>query len=52
MFDDQIEAWRPTLSKATQENKKEAKEFVRKITARHSKSGSMTRTTVTHCEFV
>ncbi|XP_062842335.1 inter-alpha-trypsin inhibitor heavy chain H3 [Trichomycterus rosablanca] len=35
MFDDHIETWRPSLSKATQENKKEAQEFVKDITARH-----------------
>ncbi|KAI4876006.1 hypothetical protein NFI96_024421, partial [Prochilodus magdalenae] len=34
-FDDNIELWRPSLSKATQENINEAKEFVKTITARH-----------------
>ncbi|XP_039519163.1 inter-alpha-trypsin inhibitor heavy chain H3 isoform X2 [Pimephales promelas] len=34
-FDDVIESWRPSLSKATPENVKEAKEFVQTIKARH-----------------
>ncbi|KAL7837187.1 hypothetical protein SRHO_G00268980 [Serrasalmus rhombeus] len=34
-FDDKIELWRPSLSKASQDNVKEAKEFVKTITARH-----------------
>ncbi|XP_066526181.1 inter-alpha-trypsin inhibitor heavy chain H3 isoform X2 [Hoplias malabaricus] len=34
-FDDEIEFWRPSLSKASQENIKEAKEFVKTVTARH-----------------
>uniref|UniRef100_A0A4W4E7W5 Inter-alpha-trypsin inhibitor heavy chain H3 n=1 Tax=Electrophorus electricus TaxID=8005 RepID=A0A4W4E7W5_ELEEL len=33
-FDDKIEFWRPSLSKATPHNVKEAKQFVRSITAR------------------
>ncbi|XP_076845336.1 inter-alpha-trypsin inhibitor heavy chain H3 isoform X2 [Brachyhypopomus gauderio] len=34
-FDDEIELWRPSLSKATPTNIKEAKQFVSSITARH-----------------
>ncbi|XP_051532399.1 inter-alpha-trypsin inhibitor heavy chain H3 [Myxocyprinus asiaticus] len=34
-FDDVIELWRPSLTKATQENVTAAKEFVQTITARH-----------------
>ncbi|KAF4093629.1 hypothetical protein AMELA_G00004010 [Ameiurus melas] len=35
IFDDEIETWRPSLSKATKENIKEAKQYVRHIRARH-----------------
>ncbi|XP_065097819.1 inter-alpha-trypsin inhibitor heavy chain H3 [Paramisgurnus dabryanus] len=34
-FDDVIESWRPSLSKATPENVSAAKKFVKTITARH-----------------
>ncbi|XP_056092678.1 inter-alpha-trypsin inhibitor heavy chain H3 [Rhinichthys klamathensis goyatoka] len=34
-FDDVVESWKPSLSKATPENVKEAKEFVQSIEARH-----------------
>lgn len=37
IFDDEIETWRPSLSKATKANIKEAKKYVRHITARHCK---------------
>lgn len=36
-FDDVIESWRPSLSKATPENVTAAKDFVQTIKARHSK---------------
>lgn len=36
-FDDVIESWRSSLSKATPENVTAAKEFVQAIEARHSK---------------
>ncbi|KAF7693409.1 inter-alpha-trypsin inhibitor heavy chain H3-like isoform X1 [Silurus meridionalis] len=35
IFDDEIERWRPSLSKATKENIKEAKKYVKSIRARH-----------------
>lgn len=38
IFDSEIETWRPSLTKATKENIKEAKKYVRSITARSSKS--------------
>ncbi|XP_060766436.1 inter-alpha-trypsin inhibitor heavy chain H3 isoform X2 [Neoarius graeffei] len=34
IFDDKIETWRPSLSKATKENIEEAKKYVKRITAR------------------
>ncbi|KAM9443645.1 inter-alpha-trypsin inhibitor heavy chain H3 isoform 1-T1 [Clarias gariepinus] len=34
IFDNEIETWRPSLTKATKENIKEAKKYVRSITAR------------------
>lgn len=37
IFDDKIETWRPSLSKATKENIEEAKKYVKRITARFSK---------------
>lgn len=38
IFDNEIETWRPALSKATKENINEAKKYVSHITARHSKN--------------
>ncbi|KAK3512824.1 hypothetical protein QTP70_026052 [Hemibagrus guttatus] len=35
IFDDEIESWRPSLSKATNENIQEAKEYVKGVSARH-----------------
>ncbi|XP_058229130.1 inter-alpha-trypsin inhibitor heavy chain H3-like [Hemibagrus wyckioides] len=34
IFDDEIESWRPSLSKATNENIQEAKEYVKSVAAR------------------
>uniref|UniRef100_A0A3B4DXK1 Inter-alpha-trypsin inhibitor heavy chain H3 n=1 Tax=Pygocentrus nattereri TaxID=42514 RepID=A0A3B4DXK1_PYGNA len=40
-FDDKIELWRPSLSKASQDNVKEAKEFVKTITTVNNISGTL-----------
>lgn len=38
LFDDEIQPWRPSLSKATEDNVAAAKEFVETIKERGSKS--------------